>query len=97
MTKCQLVKPYGLAPKFTHRRGMHIGWQSLMMLCYTRVTFLDASNARKFYCLEIVATAMAGVAGALHWPCLLMKVGNLQSLALSASFFPKDHTADVLV
>ena len=38
---------------------------SKMTLCYTRITFLDASDARKFYCLEIVAPATAGVAGAL--------------------------------
>ena len=36
-----------------------------MTLYYARVTFLDASDARKFYWLEIVALAMAGEAGAL--------------------------------
>ena len=68
MMKYQLVKPYGLAPKFTRRREVHTGRQSLMTLCYTHVTFLDASNTRKFYCLEIVAPAMAGVAGVLRSP-----------------------------
>ena len=65
MTRCQLAKPYSLASKFTHRRGVHIGRQSLMMLCYTRVTVLGASNTRKFYCLEKGAPAMARVARAL--------------------------------
>ena len=66
MTRCrQLVKQYSLAPKFTHRRGVHIGRQYLMTLYYTSVTFLDTSNARKFHCLEIVAPAMARRAGAL--------------------------------
>ena len=47
---------------------MHTGRLSLMTLCYPRVTFLhflEASDAKKFYCVETVASATAGVAGAL--------------------------------
>ena len=57
--------PYGLASKFTHRRGLHVGRQWLTTLCYTRVILLGASNTKKFYFPQIVAPAMAGVAGAL--------------------------------
>ena len=79
--RCQLAKPYGLAPKFTCRRGLHTGRQSLMTLCYPRVTFLDASDRRKFYCSKIVAPAMAGVAGA--FPPAMGYIGNLEGYALN--------------
>ena len=66
--RCQLAKLYGLLPQFTHCCEVHIAWQSLMMLCYACLTFLDANDAIKFHFLEIVAPAMHGVAGALPCP-----------------------------
>ena len=63
VTRCQLATPYGLAPKFTHRLGVHIGRQSLMTL----------AMPKQFYCSKIVAPAMAGVAGALP-PAMYMAV-----------------------
>ena len=68
--------------EFGKPRAVHIGPQSLMTLCYPRVKFLDASAARKFYCLEIVAPVMAGVAGALSPAMHFLHVAIVQSLSV---------------
>ena len=51
---------------FIRCRGVHYGRQSLITaFYYTWFAFLDVRDTRSLYCLEIVAPAMAGVAGAL--------------------------------